>query len=264
MSLGEEQGDPFITAIAWSPPGLALHRRSVLAVLTNNNILSMWAAKSDPGSSESWERVLIVNKSAAFRPEIDSKHAFRIRNFSWAPRLLRDEDSKPFATYRRGVHVLCINDDDANLHVVCVGTPYMDGVDSWQCSKICGEDLSASMTISKSTEQQRHAGPQSAQQKDARPSLFAEGMRCTLSIRSISCSPWLKGPDGHVTVLTLWINNDLRHYWLTCKDTEAAAAFPGQELFSLDQILEQPLQLSQQDLSPSPPLISTYLIVRVA
>ena len=33
MSIGEEQARATVTALAWSPPGLAKHRRSILAVL---------------------------------------------------------------------------------------------------------------------------------------------------------------------------------------------------------------------------------------
>jgi len=84
-----------VTWLAWSPPGLAKHKRSVLAVLTSNHVLSLWASNSDMAVPESWERVCFVNNAviAALREEkfksrfksASSPRLRRIRSAAWAP-----------------------------------------------------------------------------------------------------------------------------------------------------------------------------------
>lgn len=98
FSIGEEQSPSTVTWLAWSPPGLAKHKRSVLAVLTSNHVLSLWASASDMAVPESWERVCLVNDAvkAALRDEkfksrfksVSSLRWRRIRSAAWAP--LRD------------------------------------------------------------------------------------------------------------------------------------------------------------------------------
>ncbi|MCJ1249290.1 hypothetical protein MMC30_006513 [Trapelia coarctata] len=61
LSLGEEQSTSHAVALAWSPPGLAKHKRSVLAVLTSNLILSLWDPGPNPTEISSWRRAVIVN-----------------------------------------------------------------------------------------------------------------------------------------------------------------------------------------------------------
>jgi len=94
-----------VTWLAWSPPGLAKHKRSVLAVLTSNHVLSLWASNSDMAVPESWERVCLVNDAikAALREEkfksrfksVSSLRLRRIRSAAWAPLrdLVRFDDS---------------------------------------------------------------------------------------------------------------------------------------------------------------------------
>jgi len=60
-SIGQEISNSSPTAIAWSPPGLAKHRKCALAVLTANLVLSMWATEGKPQDASSWNRRLIVN-----------------------------------------------------------------------------------------------------------------------------------------------------------------------------------------------------------
>ena len=98
LSIGEEQSESRAVMLAWSPPGLAKHGRCVLAVLTSNLLLSVWASPSDPADERSWRRILIVNDVLANyfeqwgkggggpkrdTPMLRSK---RVRAAAWAPR----------------------------------------------------------------------------------------------------------------------------------------------------------------------------------
>jgi len=107
-SAGEEISQGLISALAWSPLGLAKHRRSALAVLTSQLILSVWSSSSDPTSEEHWERSLIINhtlqqhfgtsselQSLASMPD---KYKFlkkcqRVHTFIWSPPVRLSEHS---------------------------------------------------------------------------------------------------------------------------------------------------------------------------
>ena len=102
FSIGEEQSYSIVTALAWSPAALAKHRRSALAVLTSNHVLSLWASNSDMAVSSSWERVLIINSLFHQRPlpvaltgirpgnelvDNEESPSSRVQSISWAPLL---------------------------------------------------------------------------------------------------------------------------------------------------------------------------------
>ena len=106
-SIGEEQSPSTITALAWSPLGLAKHKRPVLAVLTSNHLLSLWASTSDMKVPASWQRVYVVNNALHYHLTLSSGHgsswsrseAFderrmvRVRCMAWAPIVnLNDEN----------------------------------------------------------------------------------------------------------------------------------------------------------------------------
>ncbi|KIV79789.1 hypothetical protein PV11_07334 [Exophiala sideris] len=86
VSLGEEISDSTIVSLAWSPPGLGLHRRSVLAVLTSNLVLSFWETDGRLGM---WKRTCIVNQHMQIQndPQEPSRvrRKRRIRAFCWLP-----------------------------------------------------------------------------------------------------------------------------------------------------------------------------------
>ncbi|MCJ1481992.1 hypothetical protein MMC06_002153 [Schaereria dolodes] len=90
FSVGEEQSLGLAKALAWSPPGIAKHGRSVLAVLTSNLVLSLWASSSNPVDGVSWERVLVVNHALSnyFKSRDIQNTALRkrvrIRAAAWA------------------------------------------------------------------------------------------------------------------------------------------------------------------------------------
>ncbi|KAI5310462.1 hypothetical protein KEM55_006833 [Ascosphaera atra] len=89
FSLGEELSDSHVISLAWSYEGVGLFRRPVLAVLTSNLLLSLWA--SQDGSTD-WQRILIVNHALrdyfSVLPVDDTgilHRRQRVRSFAWSP-----------------------------------------------------------------------------------------------------------------------------------------------------------------------------------
>ena len=99
FSIGEEQSFSHVVSLAWSPIGLARHKRCSLAVLTSNHILSIWSPKSDHMNQHGWERALIVNHALVEEgSQVDFTYGtdnngvdqtlrlpWRIRSFTWGP-----------------------------------------------------------------------------------------------------------------------------------------------------------------------------------
>jgi hypothetical protein len=146
FSIGAEQSLSNVVGLAWSPAGLATHRRCLLAVLTSNQALSFWEGAGD-GSSQTrkWTRVAVANHMlkkyfASLMQETDNDKAFtpapsqaqsqahrprdrhrkrRVRSFTWLPPLnqaLQKEQSpstqlsvKPRS--RWGHHLLAVAND---------------------------------------------------------------------------------------------------------------------------------------------------------
>lgn len=136
MSLGEEQALVTVSALAWSPCGLAKHRRSVLAVLTSNLLLSLWTSYADPANPESWERVMIVNDFLIPEnlptPEKQSRASRRIRSMTWAPiNPEHAERQTPFSTRKWGVFLMAITDDENGVYVVNFISPFTDASMGW-------------------------------------------------------------------------------------------------------------------------------------
>ena len=113
-SIGEEESLITVIALAWSPLGLAKHKRPLLAVLTSNHLLSLWASTSEMAVASSWERVFIINWIACNRHlpstlaslrcvnesvDVEEQPLLRLRCMAWAP-LLNLDDVKP----PRGAH----------------------------------------------------------------------------------------------------------------------------------------------------------------
>lgn len=138
MSIGEEQAKATVNALAWSPSGLANHRRSVLAILTSNLILSLWASHSRATDPESWQRVLVVNHFLSK----ESRRVNRVRTMAWAPTNPEHFDSQtPFSKRKWGAHILAIANDNNGLSFFTVSSPF-DGVSSrWDVHQIYQEDV---------------------------------------------------------------------------------------------------------------------------
>ena len=145
MSIGEEQARATVTALAWSPAGLATHRRSVLAVLTSNLILSFWASNSNPTDVGSWERVLVVNK--ALRP--GSRLQQRIRSMAWAPTNPQYTDRyTPFSRKKSGIHLIAIADDNNGLCVLRASGPITGHSSKWVVEVLHRHSVSVSKSSS--------------------------------------------------------------------------------------------------------------------
>lgn len=105
--------------LAWSPAGVGKFRRSVLAVLTSNLLLSLWEAV---GPQKQWTRVAIVNHE--LQPQLEDPGqseslAFRkgcIRSFTWceplkASTLPADSSFLPAYESRWGIPLLTVVND---------------------------------------------------------------------------------------------------------------------------------------------------------
>lgn len=149
-SIGEEQSTCTVTAISWSPPGLAKHRRSVLAVLTSNLILSCWTSNSNPAISTSWHRILVINNAIRGwwnqhglleqerAPTEDGlRRKARARSMSWAPWTCSPCKStdQSFGA-KRGAFMLAVADDDGDISFLFLSSPYIHMSTAWNCTVI--------------------------------------------------------------------------------------------------------------------------------
>ena len=138
FSIGEEQSLGIVTALSWSAPGLAKHRRSVLAVLTSNLVLSLWESKTDPKEQESWERVLVVNQSlrdyffqnddetdASKNGEGLLRRRTRIRGSAWAEPMRWDGNHGNLSYQSRwGMFLLAVTNDNRDIIFLRIASPY--------------------------------------------------------------------------------------------------------------------------------------------
>jgi len=110
FSIGEEQSTSTVAALQWSPPGLGIYRRSVLAVLTTNLLLTLWETDGTPGQ---WRRTCIINRflkgGAAFEQTDSARRSRRIRSFTWCEPLHAAKASK------WGHQHLALTDDDGDI-----------------------------------------------------------------------------------------------------------------------------------------------------
>lgn len=90
FSVAADLSESNVVGLAWSPAGLGKYRRSVLAVLTSNLVLSLW----EPiGLKKQWTRVAVANHVfwSHLQPSQDpNSHGFRevnIRSFTWCESL---------------------------------------------------------------------------------------------------------------------------------------------------------------------------------
>lgn len=147
FSIGEEQSLSTVTALSWSAPGLGKHRRSVLAVLTSNLVLSLWESKADPREQDSWERVLLIHHSLRdyFSSHDDNANApdaragslrqrTRIRASAWAEPLRweRDHGNHSFQS-KWGVFLLAVTNDRGEIIILRIVSPY--SMETGQSSK---------------------------------------------------------------------------------------------------------------------------------
>lgn len=115
FSIGEELSDSHIAALAWSPAGLGLYRRSVLAVLTSNLILSFWETNGKLGE---WKRTCVVNHYVDPDIPVENFHNARlkkrIRSFTWLPPIPWSD------TAHRSLQLLILADDTYCISIYAV------------------------------------------------------------------------------------------------------------------------------------------------
>lgn len=211
-SIGEEISTSFPVSLAWSPPGLARHRRCALGVLTSNLVLSIWEPDGDPQRESAWSRVTLVNDTlreyfstheTGIRSYITSgledviRLRQRVRAFAWAPGFFR-------CTQGVGIvgtngdwlpHILALSNDDNQIVILTMHSPTskleVDG--SWSPEVVAYFSIAASheevdvdsFTFDDIMNQQRHAS-------------------------HVSWSPWVITETGLLSVLAYATNEDIR------------------------------------------------------
>ncbi|KAL4798448.1 transcription factor IIIC subunit delta N-term-domain-containing protein [Aspergillus venezuelensis] len=201
FSVGAEQSMSHVVEVAWSPPGLTKYRRSVLAVLTTNMLLSIYALSSTSGK---WTRIAVVNKvleeyfresiesdtlgernSNLFRRDLEDKSArlrkTNVRSFTWTPTFkVPAEDRKyPGPESRWGIPLLAVTNEDNEMVFLKIQTAKTE-------RQTTGEALSieAVATIP--------LPPVTGYDQVIRPgSLFASAVRSKVRTLSLASGPWL-------------------------------------------------------------------------
>lgn len=189
MSIGEEQALVTVSALAWSPCGLAKHRRSVLAVLTSNLLLSLWTSYTNPTDSESWERVMIVNDflipENLSTPQKQSRTSQRIRSMTWNPIYPEHaERQTPFSTRKWGVFLMAITDDENGVYFVNFVSPFTGPSMVWDVQTLLYKRLPLAV------------------QSNPRPSLLRLKMSEKCFIDRVSFGIWSSGDCIPVTYHT--------------------------------------------------------------
>ncbi|KAJ5758329.1 uncharacterized protein N7511_007023 [Penicillium nucicola] len=250
FSIAAEQSNSTVIGLAWSPPGVAKFRRSVVAVLTSNLLLSLWEAV---GPQKQWTRIAIINHALQSYFE-DSKQseslAFRkgsIRSFTWCEPLKAStfpagSSFLPAYESRWGIPLLTVVND---LNEVILIRPRRselseDSLYSHQLHVLAVYPLACEGLNNP------HLCSGSILEKT-----FKEKQR----VSSISCGPWLKSPPASrtksgsaVAMLALVIGTQLRllNMQITIGDSNLDAVEP----YSLPIALkEHPWSLSNEKLT---------------
>ncbi|KAL8944884.1 MAG: hypothetical protein Q9216_000174 [Gyalolechia sp. 2 TL-2023] len=137
--VGEEQSSSTVIALSWSSVGLAKHKRSALAVLATNHVLSLWASMSDMKTASAWERVLLVNNALGtpdqrITPQGEGtltsfgilRRSARIQSMSWAP--IKPDNSAHYKTDLQSatsesynpIHYLAVTNDTDEVVILLI------------------------------------------------------------------------------------------------------------------------------------------------
>ena len=137
LSLGEEQSHSHGIALAWSPSHLALHQRPVLAVLTSNLLLSIWAPGNDLKDGSTWKRVVVLNNLIAARisripgiPDRDERLRNRIRCFAWAEPVAGRGPKHGLYSPIHEIQLLAVGNDAGEVMVLWLLCP-VQGFSRW-------------------------------------------------------------------------------------------------------------------------------------
>ncbi|KAE8868787.1 hypothetical protein PTNB73_03840 [Pyrenophora teres f. teres] len=209
-SVGEEISNSAPLNIAWSPPGLANHRRCALAALTTGLTLSIWSDEGKPQEESSWARRLIVNDALVqYFTEYDEEPSYltvqpkeqlrlrsRIRAFAWAPALPCPEPAGVIGTrLLYGQHLIALSNDDNQLVVVVVESPTSTlGVErEWRAEVLTHDTLTPD-----------------SESIFSQPISFEDMMKQQRYISHIAWSPWIVRGDWYHSVLVYATNEDVR------------------------------------------------------
>lgn len=210
--IGEEQSSSTVVALSWSPVGLAKHKRSVLAVLATNHVLSLWASVSDLKTASTWERVLLVNK--AFGTP-DQRHAprdegaltcsgiprrsARVQSMSWAPTKPDDsayyKDDLQRATSKIGspTQYLAVTNDADEVVILLIQSGWMHHSKSlWEAqivSRVTWQDLRSLFSSPQISYTEEDLHGTVAASKIEWPSMFARPFNKKAFIDRVVCTP---------------------------------------------------------------------------
>ncbi|KAF2134511.1 hypothetical protein P153DRAFT_279490 [Dothidotthia symphoricarpi CBS 119687] len=216
FSVGEEVSASPPISIAWSPPGLAKHRRCALGVLTASLLLSIWSADGRPFEESSWSRKLIVNnalaeyflKNAPDEPshvtsgvEEQIRFKTRIRAFVWAPALPSSESVGIIGTsLSYGQHIVAVSNDDNQLVFVVIGSPTstLGSEQSWNAKVLTHFSITPD--------------PESV---FSEPTFFDDLMKQQTHVSHIAWSPWIIRGGRYHSVIVYATNEDVRARTIT-------------------------------------------------
>lgn len=190
FSIAAEQSTSTVIGLSWSPSGLARFRRSVLAVLTSNLVLSLWEPVGEKGQ---WARVSIINHALHPNPDLPSElegmalRRANIRSFSWCsplrlPARTNGSNEPPEPESRWGAHMLTVANDANEIKMVQVRRASA-GHSTGQSYHV---EILATQPLGENEEQFPHACP---------GSLLRTALQSKTRATSISCGPWIALED---------------------------------------------------------------------
>ncbi|KAI9808431.1 MAG: hypothetical protein M1827_007250 [Pycnora praestabilis] len=239
LSIGEEQSTCTVTALAWSPPGLARFRRAALAVLTTNHSLSIWECTTNPKNSGNWNRVLVVNREVdKYFEELDSQGLddnaqkrdlkrlrSRIRAFTWSQTCDIGASQEGTARDIWGVPLLVTTNDNYEVVFIRILRPY--GIFSPRAHGWRAEVIGHFQAQGLSDEIQTSSSP----------SLLATILNQCRYVSCVAWSPWIALPGGGcVAILAYLICAKIRFKMVYFSSTRAEIAQFNNSNFTVEDL----------------------------
>ena len=208
FSIGEETSTDHVTHLAWSPVGLATHRRSALAVLTANHVLALWEPTADPRDIHCWRRALIINNELrrfirqstpvegeeSARPDHPKRSRYRIRAFEWSNACSAASDDP------LGVNLIAVANEYHELYIAKIDGPdslYFRNASMWSLNVL------AQVRFKNSSSEDVN----SSQHQSSR----VKAMRGRGSISNLAWSPWsTKTQHRQVALLAFGVDDRLQ------------------------------------------------------
>lgn len=244
FSVGEELSTCHPITLVWSPPGLARHGRSILAVLTSDHVLTFWEPGADPRNARNWSKITVAGQetmpgsNAPVTPEQYvklpkedvAKLRKRVRNLAWSPVNYTEAES-PW-----GSSLIAVANDYCEISVMRVISPHQhlperDG--TWRFEPVSlfryGNPFEWTMRGIRGRHRNGHAS-------------------------ALSWSPWFDNSDGADTAVLAYLAQEhlyLRHVYVRGPediDLQLLAGSPpmvdmGSEIFDLE--LPYPVSMAQ-------------------